>query len=122
MSEKRFCLECKEELLGRADQKFCSDYCRNAYNNSRRSEDRKHIKRINKILTKNRDLLLSLCPEKKASVIKLDLAKKGFDFNYFTNIYRTKTGKTYFYCYDYGYTVFEDNADRLLIVKKEEYV
>ena len=32
--EKRNCLECKDPVKGRIDKKFCSDYCRNAYNNS----------------------------------------------------------------------------------------
>jgi len=29
--EKRFCLDCGDALLGRVDQKFCSDHCRSAY-------------------------------------------------------------------------------------------
>ena len=27
------CLECGEKIVGREDKKFCSDGCRNAYNN-----------------------------------------------------------------------------------------
>ena len=33
MSEKKQCLECGNELMGRIDKKFCSDGCRNAYHN-----------------------------------------------------------------------------------------
>ncbi len=29
----RTCLECHEKIVGREDKKFCSDGCRNAYNN-----------------------------------------------------------------------------------------
>ena len=27
------CLECGDKIVGRIDKKFCSDGCRNAYNN-----------------------------------------------------------------------------------------
>ena len=30
---KKNCLECGEAFNGRIDKKFCSDYCRNTYNN-----------------------------------------------------------------------------------------
>lgn len=122
MTEKRLCLECNEELLGRADQKFCSDYCRNAFNNKRRSADKKHVKGINKILAKNRDLLQQFYPGKNILLRKMDMVKKGFDFTYFTNIYTTKTGKTYYYCYEFGYTFIEEESGKVLIVKKEDYI
>ena len=32
LMEKK-CLECESPLVGRVDKKFCSDYCRNSYNN-----------------------------------------------------------------------------------------
>ena len=31
---EKTCLECNEKLIGRADKKFCNDYCRNAFNNN----------------------------------------------------------------------------------------
>ena len=34
--EKR-CLECNDVLHGRSDKKFCSDACRNTYNNKKKS-------------------------------------------------------------------------------------
>ena len=45
--------------------------------------------------------------------------KEGFKFDYMTNIYKTKTDKMYYYCYDYGY--YADN-DFVVIVRKKEYV
>ena len=30
---KKQCPECGGNIIGREDKKFCSDYCRNAYNN-----------------------------------------------------------------------------------------
>ena len=32
------CPECGDKLKGRADKKFCSDACRNAYNNKLNSD------------------------------------------------------------------------------------
>ena len=29
----KVCPECGEKIIGRVDKKFCSDYCRNAFNN-----------------------------------------------------------------------------------------
>lgn len=35
------CLECGEKIVGRADKKFCNDYCRNAYNNNLHKDSKK---------------------------------------------------------------------------------
>ena len=51
--EKRRCLECNEEIIGRSDKKFCDDQCRNAYNNKKGSEKIMIVKKINKILIIN---------------------------------------------------------------------
>lgn len=121
MEEKRYCLECKELLKGRTDQKFCSDYCRNAYNNRKRTGHKQLVRRIDKILHNNRNVLCELCPQGKKTIFKFDLASAGFDFNYFTNIYRTKKDVVYYFCYDYGFSYLKEK-DKILIVKKEEYI
>lgn len=53
----RTCKECNQTLNGRKDQKFCSDYCRNAYNNKKNGAVNKHVRYINAILRKNRRIL-----------------------------------------------------------------
>lgn len=114
------CLNCREEIMGRADKKFCSDYCRNQYNNSLNSDANKYVRNINYILRKNRRILSGLNPEGKITVHKNKIYEKGYNFNYFTNIYTTKTGKTYFFCYEQGYLEIEN--DLLMLVKKQDYV
>ena len=52
------------------------------------------------------------------SANKDKLQRLGFQFKYLTHIYTTKTGKTYYYCYDYGYLPLDN--DWFLIVKKKE--
>lgn len=44
----------------------------------------------------------------------------GMNFDFYTNVYKTKAGKTYFFCYDQGYIPLED--DFYALVVKEDYV
>lgn len=121
MEAQKTCLECNEPLRGRADQKFCSDYCRNAFNNKKRSQHKSLIRQIDKTLHKNRNILAKLCPEDKVATVRLALKSEGYDFNYLTNTYKTKSGKTYYFCYDYGYCYLEE-PEKILIVKKQDYI
>lgn len=117
--EKRKCLECGEAFNGRVDKKFCSDLCRNAYNNKLNSDHVNYVRNINNILRKNRRILEELLPEDTAKVSQQKLIDKGFNFNYHTNISTTKTGKTYTFCYEYGYLPIESNY-YLLVKRKTE--
>ena len=114
------CLDCGAPIMGRTDKKFCSDSCRNNYNNKLNSNSNNYMRNINNILRKNRRILSDLNPEGKAKVPTKKLLEKGFNFNYYTNTYQTKKGATYFYCYDYGYLPIEN--DYQFLVKKQEYV
>lgn len=118
--EQRKCQECGQILNGRKDQKFCSDYCRNSFNNRLNEDSTKYIRRINNILRKNRRILSQLNPKGKVTVDGITLAEEGFNFHYFTNTYKTKTGSVYIFCYDQGYLKMED--DRYMLVHKQDYV
>lgn len=117
---EKVCLQCGDKISGRSDKKFCSDYCRNAYNNEQNRDVNNYVRTVNNILRKNRRILAELNPEGKSTLHKLKLIEKGFNFNYYTNVYETKQGKTYFFCYDQGY-IFHEN-DKVTIVEKQEYV
>lgn len=119
--EKQTCPECGEPILGRKDKKFCSDFCRTAYNNKNRSTDKSLIQVVDKILHQNNRILKKLCPEEKMTSNKKVLESHGFDFNFFTNLYKTQKGITYYYCYDFGYCYLTE-PDKILIVKKSDYV
>ena len=114
------CINCQEEIMGRSDKKFCSDYCRNNYNNNLNSDTNKYVRNINQILRKNRRILSELNTEGKVKVHKNKIAERGYNFNYFTNIYKTKTGNTYYYCYEQGYLKLEN--DYFILVRKKDYV
>jgi predicted nucleic acid-binding Zn ribbon protein len=111
------CLECNEKIIGREDKKFCSDGCRNAYNNKINKDSTNLMRNINNKLRKNYRILSDLNPEGKGKTTRTKLLGKGFDFEFFTSIYNTKTGNTYYFLYDQGYRILED--EYYMLVKKE---
>ena len=58
-----------------------------------------------------------LNPKGKGTISKKKLDMKGFNFNYITEVYTTKVGKVYFFCYDQGYSVLEN--EMYMLVKKD---
>jgi hypothetical protein len=113
------CPECGEKIKGRADKKFCSDMCRNAYNNKLNSDTNNYVRNVNNILRKNRRILEELVPAEMTRSSRSRLLGKGFDFNFYTGSHTTKKGDTYYYCYEYGYLMGEN--DFVLLVKKREH-
>ena len=118
--ESRNCNECGQKLLGRKDQKFCSDHCRNSFNNRQNQDATKYIRRINNILRKNRRILAELNPKGKITLDGIRLGEEGFNFHYFTNTYITKKGGVYIFCYDQGYLKLD--GDQYMLVHKQDYV
>jgi len=110
-----FCLECGTRLLGRVDKKFCNDQCRNNYHNKEKREDSTHVRKVNSILRKNRNILKSLNPKGKAKVRGKELTERGFNFKYFTNIYKTKENRHYYFVYEHGYTDIGNDFFALVI-------
>ncbi|WP_298137905.1 hypothetical protein [Flavobacterium sp.] len=111
------CLECNEKIVGREDKKFCSDGCRNAYNNKINKDSNNYMRNVNNKLRKNYRILSEANTEGKSKTTKTKLLSKGFDFDYFTNILNTNAGNTYYFVYDQGYRFLEN--DFYMLVKKE---
>jgi hypothetical protein len=111
------CLECGDKIIGREDKKFCSDGCRNAYNNKINKDSTNFMRNINNKLRKNYRILRELNIEGKTKTTRSKLLSKGFDFEYFTNLLQTKTGNTYYFLYDQGYMALENEF--YILVKKE---
>lgn len=112
------CIECSETFQGRIDKKFCSDLCRNSYNNKINSDSTNYVRNVNAILRKNRRILEELIPEQTAKASKAKLLQKGFNFTYYTNIYTTQKGVIYYFCYEYGYLPLE--KEYFFLVKRKE--
>jgi predicted nucleic acid-binding Zn ribbon protein len=114
----RECMECGDPIRGRADKKFCADYCRNAFHNKRNRDSKNLVRNINNRLRRNYRILDSFAPKQsKARVAKNLLLDRGFHFDHITSLYTTKKGQTYFFVYDLGYLPLENNY--YIIVKKD---
>jgi len=116
--EERQCLECGDAMYGRVDKKFCSDQCRNTFNNRQNSDYNNYVRNVHNLLRRNRRVLEELNPDGKSKTTRNKLIEKGFDFNYHTSTYTTKAGATYYFCYEYGYLPLE--GDSYALVKKLE--
>ncbi|MBA7572514.1 hypothetical protein ES708_14297 [subsurface metagenome] len=121
MNNKKKCLCCDKILAGRADKKFCSDYCRATYYYGKKSDFIKFRNRVHEILKKNRDILAEINTTGKCVTSKSVLGSKGYNFCHFTNIYRTKGGNVYWLCYDYGFRKIQ-KGNAYLLVRWQEYM
>lgn len=101
----RICLECADTVVGRSDKKFCSDICRNAFNNRTSAFRNRIIRLVFRRLIKNRSIL-----EKHlgTTVSKLEVEEEGFVVNYFTH-QTTDDNDTWRWCFDIRYLIRDDN-------------
>jgi predicted nucleic acid-binding Zn ribbon protein len=113
----RKCLECEHPIQGRKDKKFCSDACRNAYHNRTKADATQYIRTVNARLAKNRRILEELNTKGKTKKHRDQLLKLGFDFDYLTHFYVTRSGDRYHFCYEQGY--LELGEGFLLLVKRD---
>lgn len=121
LKTEKLCLECQTLLIGRIDKKFCNDMCRNTYNNLLNKDSNEYVRKVNVILRKNRRILSSILKgNNKSKSNKEQLLLNGFNFYYYTNVYKTKQANTYYFVYELGYLELED--EQYALVKKEEYV
>jgi predicted nucleic acid-binding Zn ribbon protein len=119
-TETRNCLACGKPVQGRADKKFCNDWCRNGYNNKDKTEATNFVRNVNNILKRNRRILEELIPAgaETGKCPKKKMTAKGYNFQYHTHVYTTKKSVQYFFCYEYGYLPIE--GDYCFIVKRRE--
>lgn len=113
------CRACHKPLRGRTDKKFCGDYCRSAFNNQLKAATNNVMRNINNALRKNRKILEILSSAGTITISRDVLLKMGFQFKYFTYTDDSLQGITYYFCYEYGYTVLE-NSTYLIVKQKEE--
>ncbi len=115
MSVRR-CLDCGEVLKGRSDKKFCSDQCRNNYNNTVNREANNLLRNVHSVLRRNRKILGDLYESGKVKVHRDALLVSEFNPGFFTHIVENKDGNTIIrYCYEYGYR--EINRDYIGLIK-----
>lgn len=115
---KKKCIICKKEFTGRTDKVFCSLPCKNEYNVRLRRATAKATKKVDDILHRNRSILLELMGKRtsQATVDRMVLDKKKFNFSYMTGYSINKQGKTYNHIYDFSYMIFSSQS--VLIVRR----
>jgi predicted nucleic acid-binding Zn ribbon protein len=116
MEMKKVCPVCGSAIIGRIDKKFCSDQCRNEFNNNQNRESNAKMRRVNLALKKNRRILEELKASGKYTVSRIRLEVRGFDFRYLTSYHTARNGETLFYCYDHGYLNL--NKDLVMVVQR----
>lgn len=112
------CKICSKNIVGRADKKFCSVRCKNYYHINLRKVSNQAVADINKILHRNRSILLELLGKHKIQIKinRLIVEQKKFNFKYHTHFHINSHGKTFYYVYDLAWMEFSD--DEILIVRK----
>lgn len=113
------CKLCKTIFIGRTGKTFCSIKCKSEYNYKLRLATSIATARIDKILHRNRSILLEILG-KTQSHLKVDRAildKKKFHFNYITHHHINKQGKMVNYVYDFSWMIFSDQEVLITRVK-----
>lgn len=108
--ENKCCMQCGSPIKGRRDKKFCDDHCRNNYYNWLHMNRTNMMRQIHQVLRKNRRILQNAL-ETRATTNGIPLApllEEGFLPGYHTKIQHDEKGKTYFYCYEYGFQLVGD--------------
>ncbi|MEQ8323223.1 MAG: hypothetical protein RIC15_02585 [Vicingaceae bacterium] len=96
------CVECHENMAGRTDKKFCSDHCRNAFNNRKYRNSESIVREVNRILKLNRRILREMHHAGKRAVSESNLIEKGFRLNYTTGYCLDDQGSIQFNVYDHA--------------------
>ncbi|MCF8222449.1 MAG: hypothetical protein K9J25_04825 [Bacteroidales bacterium] len=115
----RKCLDCGAALRGRSDKKFCSDQCRNNYNNTINREANSLVRNVHSVLRRNRKVLCELYESGKKRIHKDALLVSEFNINFFTHSVETEKDRLVTrYCYEYGYRIMD--SEYLLLVKNTD--
>lgn len=110
----RFCLDCGAKLRGRSDKKFCSDHCRNNYNNMLNRDINSLVRNVHALLRKNRRILSELFESEKRKIHIDALLVLGYNLSFFTHMVETESGDVFKYCYEFGYKEAGDNYIELI--------
>lgn len=116
------CLQCSKPIVGRADKVFCDPQCRNAYHNRIKHSDEQFIKKVNAAIRKNRRIMKTLAPIGKTIVRREIVESMGFNFNFFSSLYRSQASY-YYMSYDYGFRALVDHGkQKIQIIQMQDYM
>lgn len=102
---ERYCQVCGERLAGRSDKRFCSEGCRNDYNNGIRSAGARKRNRVETILSRNWNALDKMFCSGNSKVRLCDLNCLMFNKDFHTAEKRRLFRPTIYYCFNYKYYI-----------------
>ncbi|MCB9033437.1 MAG: hypothetical protein H6553_06340 [Chitinophagales bacterium] len=107
-----------QDIYGRPEKLFCSVKCKSYYHYQLRKTTNIEAENIDKILHRNRSILLEILGKRltQKKVNRLVLENKKFRFKYLTHFHINRHGKMYHCIYDFAWMEFSDDA--VLIVKR----
>lgn len=111
---ERKCLDCGDAIKGRSDKKFCSDQCRNNYNNRLNRDANSFVRNVHLVLRRNRKVLADMYVDGRTRVHKDALLAMGFNFSFITHATETSKGEKFCYCYEYGFRISDDEYAELI--------
>lgn len=76
------------------------------------------MRNVQNILRRNRRILSELNTGEETTVSRDLLISRGYNFEFHTNTQTTPDGRSYFFCFEHGYLVLENNDYKL--VKRNE--
>lgn len=108
--EARLCKLCKSPLYGRRDKIFCSVKCKSSYHEKLSEVTFKASAQIDKILHRNRSILLEIMGKNSAQkkIDRSTLDYKKFHFGYITHYHINSQNKMVHYVYDFSWMIFSD--------------
>ncbi|HUS87286.1 MAG TPA: hypothetical protein VMW76_08605 [Bacteroidales bacterium] len=110
----RTCLDCGIRIRGRSDKKFCSDQCRNNFNNKLNREANNLVRSVHNILRNNRRIMSDLYDNGRVKVHIDALIVSGYSFTFFTHLVEPEKGPECRYCYEFGYIKLDEDYVRIV--------
>jgi len=103
----RSCLLCKSEFIGRADKVFCTVTCKSQYHMKLNKVTMDAALRIDKILHRNRSILLEIMGKDSDYKIvnRAILDSKKFNFSYSTQHYNGEQSQVINFIYDFSWVL-----------------
>ena len=102
---QRLCRLCKQPVTGRSDKIFCSATCKAMYHIKLNKVTMEASERIDKILHRNRSILLEVMGKNSAQkkIPRVLLDSKKFHFGYITHYHINAQNKMVHYVYDFSW-------------------
>lgn len=113
------CKICKSSFRGRKDKVFCSVGCKSSYHLQLKEVTIKATGRIDKILHRNRTILLEILGKKimQTKVDRALLDQKKFNWHYHTHYHLNIQGKMVYNVYDFSWILFSNQE---VLIKKSK--